>query len=99
MYPTEAFALYRRAAVYLAIGNTEAAKADLAKAMELSTDDASVLYDHAVVLVLYNRHADAIKALKLAFEHDPSERIYAQTDDLLDPLRNLPEFQELMRVV
>jgi tetratricopeptide (TPR) repeat protein len=92
---TYAWALNQRAAIYSAIGNTEAAQADLAKAMALPLEDASSFYNRAVALVLSKQHADAIDMLKQAFERDDTQRIYAQTDDLLDLVRNLPEFQEL----
>jgi tetratricopeptide (TPR) repeat protein len=91
------FALTRRSAVYLAIGNTEAAQADLEKAFTFPLEDASDFYDRAIALILSNKHSEAFEMLKQAFQRDSADRISAQTDDLLDPIRSLPEFQELMK--
>jgi hypothetical protein len=64
-------------------------------AMALSTQ--RVRLGIMVTPLLCDRHPEAIEMLKQAFQRDDAERIYAQTDDLLDPLRGLSEFQELMQ--
>jgi tetratricopeptide (TPR) repeat protein len=91
----DVWGLNQRAATYSAIGNTEAAQADLANAMTLPLEDASDFYNRAVALVLSKQRAEAIEMLKQAFERDDAECIYAKTDDLLDPIRDLPQFQDL----
>jgi hypothetical protein len=60
-------------------------------------EDASDRYNRAVALALSNKFGEAKEMLKEAFEQDVTERNYAQTDDLFDPIRDLPEFQELMK--
>ena len=91
------FAYIRRTAAYFMIGNNEAAQDDLSKARELMKGDPNSLYDQGIFLVLNKQYTEAIKVLKEAFAKDSAERVYATTDDLLDPIRNNPEFLELMK--
>jgi len=94
--PKDSYCLHRRAAIYLSVGNTEAARADLARAMTLPLKNAFDFRDRAVALVLLNKEDEAIKMLREALECDPSVRTFVQTDDLLDPISSLPEFQMLI---
>jgi tetratricopeptide (TPR) repeat protein len=88
--------LSRRAAPYLAVGNTAAAQADLAKVREVRLERGCDYYHCGVALILSGEYDEAIEMLRQAFERDVAMRIEAETDDLLDPIRNLPEFQKLM---
>jgi tetratricopeptide (TPR) repeat protein len=92
----DSFPRSRRAAAYQALNDLAAANADIARVMDAPLKDGSVYYDRAVVCVLGGQHAEAIELLRDAIKRDSYMRIYAQNDDLLQPLRNIPEFQELI---
>jgi tetratricopeptide (TPR) repeat protein len=95
--PRDAFSLCRRAATHLATNELEASQADLSRVLTLPLEDASDFYNRAVALVMTNKHNEAIEMLIQAFERKADERVYVSTDDLLDPIRHLPEFQELTK--
>ena len=57
---------------------------------------AVVYYNLACAESLAGRKADALAHLRLAFEADPRSRTYVEGDSDLDPLRDEPEFKELM---
>jgi tetratricopeptide (TPR) repeat protein len=84
-----------RAVAYLALGNQEAAQQDLRLALSLECKEVDDHYDRGTALLLSERIPEALAELDFAFT-DLANRILAQTDDLLDPLRELPEFKALM---
>ena len=86
----------RRAASYIALGNKEAVQQDLVNALSLECKDESDHYDRATALVLSDRFDDVLVELDIAFS-DLSCRVEALTDDLLDPIRGLPEFISLLK--
>jgi tetratricopeptide (TPR) repeat protein len=92
----DAYDFSRRAAAYLALGNAAVAQTDLSRAMELPLEDAYDFYSRAITLVLSKKCDEAIEMLIQAFERDVTTWILAETDDLLDPIRNLPQFQSLI---
>ncbi len=61
----------------------------------MACQDADDHYARAVALVLQERIPEALAELKLALA-DPANRAEARQDDLLAPLRERPEFQELL---
>ena len=93
---TDLFPLNRRAAAYSALGNAEAAQKDIARALALSVNGHTEVYEQAVPLVLADKDAEAMETLKRAFEKHTADRMFAQTDDLLDPLRTLPDFADML---
>lgn len=94
--PTNTFLLTRRAAAYRATGEEDAAEADLAKATELLSGN-SYRYDRAIILVLRNQFDEALDTLIMEVEQNYYSRVYAETDDLLSPVRNLPRFQAIKK--
>ena len=94
---TDTFAFSRRAAAYLANGNSEAAQADIAKVLGLPSNDVHDYYNRATVFALRNEFDESVEMLRQAIQCDSVARLYARIDDLLDPIRHLPQFQELMQ--
>jgi tetratricopeptide (TPR) repeat protein len=92
----DAFCFSRRGATYQAIDNKAAAQVDLARVMRLPLEKAHDYYGRGVALVLSNKYDEAIETLGQAFKCDVANWIEAETDDLLDPIRNLSEFQSLL---
>ncbi len=88
-------ALAYRAACYRALGQEDMARQDLEQALATECKSECNHYARAVALVLLERIPEALDELALAF-NDRSLRIDAQHDDLLDPIRDLPEFQHLL---
>ncbi len=95
---SESFNHSRRAAVYQARGNIVAANADIALVSQSPSEGAHNFYNKAVVCALSGRTDEAVGLLKEAIERDSSARDYAQTDDLLEPLGNIPKFRELIGI-
>ena len=95
LYPESIFVLSRRAAIFLAKGDTNAAHEDLDKALSLETKNATDHYNRAIVFILLQKTAEALKEFELAFE-DPYPRVYTQTDDLLNKIRKTKKFQALL---
>ena len=58
---------------------------------------ASPLYNLACCEALAGRNEDAIGHLRIAFERRPSLRDFAKEDTDLDPIREEPDFRELVR--
>ncbi|MCK6559292.1 AAA family ATPase [candidate division KSB1 bacterium] len=94
----DTFALTRRAATYFAVGNSIAAVYDIDKALQLPISTVPDRYNHAVAFALLKRHPEAIELLKQAILLDIDARTHALVDDLLDPLRSEPIFQELVNI-
>lgn len=86
--------LTRRAAAYLALQRVEDAHKDLEQALSLECGDHDDHYERALALIMSQRIPEAMDELSIAFA-DPAVRLQAQRDDLLDPVRHLPEFLAL----
>lgn len=95
--PEDSYALSRRAAAYVAIGNEPAAQSDIAKIKSLPLETVVDYYNRSIVMVLSREYTEAVKMLMCSFELDTEAYRYASTDDLLDPIRSLHEFQSLMK--
>lgn len=94
--PNDTFARSRRAAVYLAIGDSVSAEPDITHFRQISPETASDLYNCAVVYSLCGQSTTAIDLLRKATEISSIARYYASTDDLFDQIKNIAEFQELI---
>jgi len=92
----DGFPRTRRAAVYRAMGDSSNAEIDIAHVLELPLNDDDDFYIQCVAFVLQGQFEPALAALREAIQRDSSNRFYAQQDDLLDPIRQTPEFQALM---
>jgi tetratricopeptide (TPR) repeat protein len=86
----------RRAAVYLKIGQLEKAQEDIRIVKDTDTANPYQPYNIAIVCVLNDQVEEAIAILSQLIEKDSLARIYAQHDDLFDPIRHIPEFQALV---
>jgi tetratricopeptide (TPR) repeat protein len=85
----------RRSAALIAIGNENAAQQDLERALTMECKKKSDHYDRATALILADRIPEALAELEIAFV-DRAHRTLGQHDDLLDPIRDLPEFKALL---
>ena len=99
-YTAEPHALFRYTGLAIVehrLGARAAAEAALA-AMRTELGD-SALYQQAEVLAQWGRRDEAIAALEKAHRIGDSGMIYLATDPLLDPLRSLPRFTRLIKVM
>ena len=71
------------------------AQQDIEKALVIECKEESDHYERAIALILANRISDALGELEIAFT-DLAMRASARSDDLIDPIRNLPEFNILL---
>lgn len=78
------------------IENKEKAKAEAAKALELSPGDPLMLYNAACFYSQMNEIELAIDSLKKAIDSGFGERELLKRDNDLDNLRNIPEFIEII---
>jgi tetratricopeptide (TPR) repeat protein len=92
--PVEDFRLAGQAIVEHRLGNAEAARVAMATLVAEHGD--RVLYQQAQVLAQWGDADAAIGKLERALEVGDSGLIYARNDPLLDPLRNSPEFANLL---
>lgn len=92
--PVEDFRLAGQAIVEHRLGNAGAAQAAMAKLVADHGD--RVLYQQAQILAQWGDADAAIGKLKRALEVGDSGLIYARNDPLLDPLRDAPEFTNLL---
>ena len=92
--PVEDFRLAGQAIVEHRLGNAGAAQAAMEKLVADHGD--RVLYQQAQILAQWGDPDAAIGKLKRALEIGDSGLIYARNDPLLDPLRNAPEFANLL---
>lgn len=75
-------------------GDHEAALALLAEGLDQHPDNPSILYETACWETLAGNHEEALGALLSAIEGDPRCAAWAQEDDDLAPLRELPGFPD-----
>jgi len=87
----------RRAAVYHVLGELDARDEDILHVMNLPSEQAHILYNKAIVCMLINEHQKALILLKEAIEKNALARTYARYDDLFQPIKNLIEFQDLIK--
>jgi TolB-like protein/tetratricopeptide (TPR) repeat protein len=92
--PVEDFRLAGLAIVEHRLGNANAASAAMEKLVADHGD--RVLYQQAQILAQWGDPDAAIDKLQRALEIGDSGLIYARNDPLLDPLRNAPEFANLL---
>jgi len=95
---TNSYLFSRRAAVYLDLGFQAEAEADIVAVLALPLESVVEHYNRAVVYALTGELDEAIRLLDEAIKLDALARYYALTDDLLDPLKGHPRFQEITNV-
>ena len=86
-----------RLAVYHAyVGDTERADELIARAQQWSDNNGGSLYQQALINVVSGRIEEALDALASALSKVPGYINLARTEPDFQPLRELPEFQELV---
>jgi TolB-like protein/Flp pilus assembly protein TadD len=78
-------------------GNTAEAREEVKKALALSPDDPLMLYNSACTYSVLGDIKEAVHALKRAFEAGYKYADWIKRDSTLDPIRNDPEYIELMK--
>ena len=81
---------------FLALGRKDEAIDFMNKVIELDTLDAGNYYDAACIYGRIGDRQKSLENLKLALEKGFRRFAHIDNDDDMDPIRNLPEFQELM---
>jgi serine/threonine protein kinase/Flp pilus assembly protein TadD len=79
------------------VGRKDEAKIQAAKALELSPDDPLMLYNATCFYAVMNEKKLAIESLRSAFSVGYANYDWLKRDTDLDPIRNEPEFMELMK--
>jgi non-specific serine/threonine protein kinase len=93
--PEDARARILLAGNYAAQGRADEAKREVDLAMALRPDDTMILYNSACVFCQLNNAADAMVALKKAWEAGYRNPIWTRQDPDLTLLRDNPEFEKL----
>jgi non-specific serine/threonine protein kinase len=93
--PEDARARILLAGDYAILGRFEDAKREADMAMTLRPDDTMMLYNSACLFCLMNNTADAMKALKKAWEAGHRETTWTRQDPDLAILHGEPEFERL----
>ena len=81
---------------YLALGRKDEAIDFMNKVIEADTLDAGNYYDAACIYGRIGDKQKSLQNLKLALEKGFRRFPHIDNDDDMDPIRNLPEFQEIM---
>jgi non-specific serine/threonine protein kinase len=79
------------------VGRKEEAKIEAAKALELSPEDPLMLYNATCFYSQMNEKKLAVDSLRNAFSVGYANYDWLKRDTDLDPIRNEPEFLELMK--
>lgn len=74
----------------------DAAVATLQRAFDANPQDALAHFNMACYRVAQKRHAEALVLLRNALHLNPKLRKEAKSEHDFDPIRHLPEFQELL---
>jgi tetratricopeptide (TPR) repeat protein len=80
----------------MAEGHLDEAELYYERALELEPAHPAPYYNLACFYSITGKLDEALLHLSYAIRLDPSYRIDADRDEDLDPLRDLPEFQELV---
>jgi TolB-like protein/Flp pilus assembly protein TadD len=96
-YPDDARARIFFAVGLAALGKIDEAKSEVKIAMNLSPDDPLLLYNVACVFSQLGETKLAIESLKNAFQAGYQYTDWIKRDSDLDPIRNDPEYIELMK--
>lgn len=95
-YPTDIRPLLLGATALIALGETERGLEWTQRALELDSQDPSVLYNAACAFSMSGELGEAITCLEKSLPFC-ADRKWLDYDSYLDPLRSLPRFEELLR--
>jgi serine/threonine protein kinase/Tfp pilus assembly protein PilF len=93
--PEDARARILLGANYARLGREEDALRELNLAVTLRANEASILYNAACVYCGLNKKAEALDALRKAWEAGSKDAVWARRDPDLAPLHGDPEFERL----
>lgn len=95
--PDDARAWYLSAAALMRMGRRDEALERGRRAFAVDPEDAGVLYNLGCLYALGGSTDEAIEHLNKAIENGFGQREWLENDSALDPLRDDPRFQALMR--
>jgi TolB-like protein/Flp pilus assembly protein TadD len=95
--PSDARAANLLAATYASMGETEKALDYAERSMAIDPDDAMLLYNVCCTYTLLGRNDEAIGCLERAVDKGFGHREWIDHDPDLNPLRENPRFQSIMR--
>jgi tetratricopeptide (TPR) repeat protein len=95
-YPSDVRPLLLGATALIALGETERGLEWTQRALELDSQDPSVLYNAACAFSISGELGEAITCLEKSLPFC-ADRKWLDYDSYLDPLRSLPQFEELLR--
>lgn len=95
-YPSDIRPLLLGATALIELGETERGLEWTRRALELDSQDPNVLYNAACAFSISGELGEAITCLEKSLPFC-ADRKWLDYDSYLDPLRSLPEFQELLR--
>ena len=95
--PDDARALYMAANALVALGDHDRGRQWAERALAIRPDDPMLLYNAGCVFALLGRAEPAIECLEKAARNGLSHKAWYQHDSNLDPLREHPRFQKLVR--
>jgi len=94
--PDDVRALYMGANALMALGNVDESLEWANLAISMEPDEPMVLYNVACIYSLAGRLTEAMEHLERAVRGGLRHKGWLEHDDNLDPLRNLPRFQQLV---
>src|SRR6267143_1247405 len=95
--PDDARAWYLSAAALMRLGQTDQALERGCRAFAIDPEDAGVLYNIACNYALAGLSDEAITHLEKALQNGFGQREWLENDSALDPIREDPRFQALLR--
>jgi tetratricopeptide (TPR) repeat protein len=95
--PSDARAANLLAATYASMGETQKAIDYADRSMAIDPDDAMLLYNVCCTYTLLGRNDEAIGCLERAVDKGFGHREWIDHDPDLNPLRDNPRFQSIMR--
>lgn len=96
-HPDDARAIMFYSANLLEVGQVDEAKSKMARAIELSPNDASMMYNAACFYSRIGENAKSLEHLQMAISNGFESYEYIKRDPDFDNVRNEPGFIELMK--
>lgn len=97
MHPDDARALYMGANGLVALGEIEKGLDWARKARKIEPDEPMLLYNLGCIYSLAGESEEALECLERAVELGLTQKGWYENDSNLDPLRELPRFEALMK--
>jgi serine/threonine protein kinase/cytochrome c-type biogenesis protein CcmH/NrfG len=95
--PTDTRAMYMGANGLVALGEKERASEWAALSLSISPNDSMLLYNVGCIYSLLGRTEEAIDCLERSVKNGLTQKGWFEHDDNLDPIRQHPRFQEMLR--